>query len=109
VAVRYRRADGAVSRHAHGKVYVLPPGSTDMVVLSGTGIDVWQGFSMPKTIGEVVADLVGRYDVPAQRRRRQGHAWETQERQRLAFPSVVERDVTSAVADLVERRVLAKA
>lgn len=88
MAVRYRRADGAVSRRAHGKVYVLPPGSTDMVVLSGTGIDVWQGFGMPKTIDEITSSLVIRYGVPA---------------------NVVERDVTSAVADLVERRVLAEA
>lgn len=86
--VRYRRADEVVWRQAHGNVYIQPPGSRDVVVLAGTGTDVWHAFAAPKTIDEVARDLTVGHESPTE---------------------VVARDIASAVADLVERRVLAEA
>lgn len=85
MGVRYDRAAQAVYREAHGNVYVLPPAGHDPVVLSGSGTAIWHAFFEPKTIDEVIDDLSGTHDAPAQ---------------------VITRDVQSTVEDLAGRGLL---
>lgn len=83
--VRYRRAVGVVWRQAHGSVFVLPDSRGDVVVLSGTGEDLWWLLTEPMTIDQAAHRLAEIYGVPE---------------------SAVSRDVTPVLADLAARGVL---
>lgn len=83
--VRYRRAAGVVWRQAHGSVFVLPDAGGDVVVLTGTGEELWWLLAEPMTIDQVAHRLAEKYGVPDQ---------------------AVSRDVTPVVADLAARGVV---
>lgn len=85
MGVRYRRATRAVYREAHGSVYVLPPAGHDVVVLSGAGGAIWRAFTEPRTVDDVIDELMSTFDAPA---------------------PVITRDVRSTVDDLASRGLL---
>ena len=63
--VRYQRAAGAVWRNAHGCAFVLPQPGSEIVVLAGTGHDLWRLLAEPMSIDQVAHCLAETYDVPA--------------------------------------------
>lgn len=63
--VRYQRAAGAVWRNVHGYVFVLPQLGSEIVVLAGTGHDLWWLLAEPMTIDQVAHCLAETYDVSA--------------------------------------------
>ncbi len=83
--VRYRRAAGAVWRHAHGSVFVLPSSASDVVVLTDSGQDLWWLFEESMTIDEAAHRLAEIYGITADK---------------------VSRDVAPVVDDLARRGVL---
>jgi len=85
VLVRYWRATGVVWRHAHGSVFVLPGGGREVVVLTGTGEELWWLLADPMTIDQAAHRLAEIYGVP---------------------DAAVSRDVAPVVADLAARGVL---
>ena len=82
---RYQRAAGTVWRNAHGSVFVLPADASDVVVLTGTGQELWLLLSEPMTIEDAAHSLADAYGVPA---------------------AAVSSDVTPVVHDLAARGVL---
>ena len=82
---RFRRAAGVVWRQAHGSVFVLPDGGGDVVVLTGTGEQLWWLLAEPMTIDQAARRLADIYGVP---------------------DAAVSRDVAPVVADLAARGVL---
>ena len=82
---RYRRATGVVWRHAHGSVFVLPDVRGDVVVLTGTGEQLWWLLADPMTIDQAAHRLADIYGVS---------------------DAAVSRDVAPVVADLAARGVL---
>jgi len=85
VLVRYRRAPGVVWRQAHGSVFVLPDGDREIVVLTGTGEDLWWLLADPMTIDQAAHRLAEIYGVP---------------------DAAVSRGVAPVLADLAARGVL---
>ena len=83
--VRYRRATGVVWRQAHGSVFVLPDGGREVVVLTGTGEELWWLLADPMTIDQAAHRLAEIYGVP---------------------DTAVSRDVAPVVTDLAARGVL---
>jgi hypothetical protein len=82
---RYRRATGVVWRQAHGSVFVLPDARGDVVVLTGTGEQLWWLLADPMTIDQAAHRLADIYGVS---------------------DAAVSRDVAPVVADLAARGVL---
>ena len=83
--VRYQRAAGAVWRQAHGSVFVLPDSGRDVVVLTGTGEQLWWLLAEPMTMDQAAHRLGEIFGVPA---------------------TAVSRDVAPVVDDLAARGVL---
>jgi len=88
VPAHYRRAATAVWRHAHGRVFVLPQGAHDVVVLTDTGEDIWRTFAEPKTVDEAAYELAEIYGAPL---------------------GAIKRDVTPVLDNLVALGVLDRA
>ena len=83
--VRYQRAAGVVWRQAYGSLFVLPESGRDVVVLTGTGEDLWWLLAEPTTIDQATRSLAEKYGVPE---------------------ATVTRDLVPVVDDLTARGVL---
>ncbi|HET9441887.1 MAG TPA: PqqD family protein [Acidimicrobiales bacterium] len=57
--VRWQRVGGAVWREVRAGVLVLAPGQPDPVMLSGTGVMVWDLLAEPASLDELAAAIAG--------------------------------------------------
>lgn len=76
---RVRRA-GVLWRHTADKVLIRRRGRDDLVVLAGTGAELWDALAEPATVADLAAVLAARHD---------------------AAVDVVAADIAAALAELV--------
>ena len=81
---RVRRAD-VLWRRAGDRVLIRRRGDDDLLVLAGTGAELWEAMDAERTVEAIVVSLADAYDVAV---------------------DVVSSDVRNALADLVAAHVV---
>ena len=81
---RVRRAD-VLWRRAGDRVLIRRLGDDDLLVLAGTGVDLWEAMDTERTVDAIVVSLADAHAAAVDR---------------------VRADVQSALADLIAKRVV---
>jgi len=61
----YRIRKTAAYRVIDGQAVIVDTGSDKMIMLNGTGTDVWRGIENGQTTEEITASIVGEYATDA--------------------------------------------